>query len=185
MLDRLVVGQDDVRVWGPLSPVGLLNDFILIIAQLQRQIDLFLRIYLFLFLNLRTLIIDLLLLFFRLVLRQLIFILVVVKAEGVSREFESNQIVLTEVVEHVLVDEFVLTRALHHAVSLLPQPPHDAEDGDPGDVLGRHFSLQLEQNVEALDNVIDGQNGTGPADASAAVQDDFTVDFLLLEFSLE
>ena len=32
LLDALVVGQDDIRIWCPLSSVGLFDDVILVIA---------------------------------------------------------------------------------------------------------------------------------------------------------
>lgn len=35
LLDALVIGHDDIRIWCPLSSVGLLNHVIFIIAHLQ------------------------------------------------------------------------------------------------------------------------------------------------------
>jgi len=85
-------------------------------------------------------------------------------------------------VEDVLVDELVLTHALDHAVTLLSQPPHHAEDGNPGQrgVPIRVLLLVLKENAERLDNVEDSDDGAGPSYTSGAVEHNLAVGVSLL-----
>jgi len=111
------------------------------------------------------------------------------------------------VVRDVLVDELVLAAALNHAVPLFSKPPYYAEHRYPGsrclahvrqvDRIERGCLLEqldlflveglglLEQDSERLDNIIDGDEGTRPADSCAAMEHDLAVHLCLRNVSVQ
>lgn len=79
-----------------------------------------------------------------------------------------------QVVKDIFVDELVLADALNHAVALLSQPPDDTEDRDARFRLLTAWSLSfvLRECAQGLQDVEDGDDRAGSADASAAMKHD-------------
>ena len=92
------------------------------------------------------------------------------KSECVSWEFQFHKAFCAEVIQNILINEFVLTDTLNHAIALLSQSSNHSKDGYSWLILSLCLWIIFQKNPQRLNNVVNCYDSSSSSDTCTTVE---------------